>query len=50
MNTLTMRGTPRAILTLRYGAVHAQALTDKKPAPAAIPTPELRRLVARMVD
>ena len=55
MNTTNMRGTPRPKLSLRYGAVHAQqALTGRGPrAPrinAMIPTPELRRLVAKMVD
>ncbi len=50
MNTTTMRGTPRAKLSLRYGAVHAQALTGNAPMAAILPTNELRRIVASMVD
>ncbi|MBH1945201.1 hypothetical protein I5L01_13305 [Erythrobacter sp. YJ-T3-07] len=50
MNISNTRGTPRAKLSLRYGAVHARALTGKVPTPAIIPTPELRKIVATMVD
>ncbi|NCP20084.1 MAG: hypothetical protein GW855_13100 [Erythrobacter sp.] len=50
MNHSITRGSPRAKLSLRYGAVHARALAGTSPAGADIPTPELRRLVATMVD
>ena len=50
MNISNRRGTPRAKLSLRFGAFHAQALTGNGPKPAIIPTPELRQLVATMVD
>ena len=50
MNTMNLRGVPRTKLSLRYGAVHAQALAGKTPTAAQIPTTELRLLVATMVD
>ena len=50
MNSSNLRGNPRAKLSLRYGAVHAQALAGKTPTAAQIPTTELRLLVATMVD
>tara|TARA_B100000678_G_scaffold278572_1_gene273447 strand:- start:580 stop:732 length:153 start_codon:yes stop_codon:yes gene_type:complete len=50
MNISNTRGTPRTKLSLRYGAVHAQALMAEGPAGATVPTTELRRLVASMVD
>ena len=50
MNSSNLRGNPRAKLSLRYGAVHAQALLAEGPIDAIVPTTELRRLVATMVD
>ena len=50
MNTMNVRDASRPKLSLRYGAVHARALTGKVPTPATIPTPELRKIVATMVD
>ena len=50
MENMNLRGTPRAKLSLRYGAIHAKALKGESPATAIVPTSELRRLVATMVD
>lgn len=50
MKTTTLRDTSRPRLSLRYGAIHAQAITGTAPAAAQLPTHELRRLVERMVD
>ena len=50
MKTTTLRETSRPRLSLRYGAIHAQAITGKSPVAAELPTHELRRLVERMVD
>ena len=50
MNHSITRGAPRAKLSLRYGAIHAQALAGKSHMATNIPTPELQRLVATMVD
>lgn len=50
MNTTNMRANARPKLSLRYGAVHAQALMREDAKAAILPTTELRRLVASMVD
>ena len=50
MNNPNLRATPRAILSPRYGAAHSSATKGHLPVVAIIPTHELRRLVANMVD
>ncbi|MBX7482952.1 hypothetical protein [Qipengyuania qiaonensis] len=50
MNNSTARATPRDILSPRYGASHSLARNGNLPIAAMIPTLELRRLVATMVD
>lgn len=50
MNTNNVRANSRPKLSLRYGAVHAQTFTGEGPRTALLPTTELRRLVAKMVD
>ena len=50
MNNSTARATSRAILSPRYGASHSLARNGNLPIAAMIPTLELRRLVATMVD
>jgi hypothetical protein len=50
MNITNARTTARPKLSLRYGAIHAQALEGGRPKAAILPTIELRRLVATMVD
>jgi len=50
MNNTNAHATSRAILSPRYGASHAPARKGHLPVAAMIPTLELRRLVATMVD
>ena len=50
MNNSTARATSRDILSPRYGASHSPATKGHLPVVAMIPTLELRRLVATMVD
>ncbi|WP_156840595.1 hypothetical protein [Novosphingobium aquimarinum] len=50
MNYPNAHGTPRRQLSLRLGAIPARTLTNPAPIAAMIPTTELRRLVATMVD
>jgi hypothetical protein len=50
MNYTNAHGALRPQLSLRHGAIHARTLTDQTPIAAMIPTIELRRLVAMMVD
>ena len=50
MNNSNARTTARTILSPRYGAPHSLATRGHLPIAAMIPTLELRRLVATMVD
>lgn len=50
MNNRTARATSRDILSPRYGTSHSLARNENLPIAAMIPTLELRRLVATMVD
>ena len=49
MNCIDTRAKPRNTLSLRFGAGQSQA-SGKAPTPGIISVPELRRLVASMVD
>lgn len=50
MNNSTARATARATLSPRYGAAKSPATGHHVSAAMIIPAPELRRLVAAMVD
>lgn len=50
MNAMTLRDRSRIKLSPRYGAVHGLRLVEEQVAPHAMPTAELRRLVAMMID
>ena len=50
MNTLNLREIARPKLSLRYGAMHAQRAGRENANPEIMPTAELRRLVATMID
>lgn len=50
MNTMNLRDTSRPKLSLRYGAVHAQEAHRDRTKSSQMPTAELRRLVATMID
>lgn len=50
MNNSNARATSRATLSPRYGALNSLATKGHPPVAATIPTHELRRLVAAMVD
>ena len=50
MNALNLRAASRTKLSLRYGATHAQTMTAGRTGSTPVPTAELRRLVAAMVD
>ncbi len=47
---MNLREFARPKLTLRYDAVHAQRTDPERASPDLIPTAELRRLVAEMID
>ena len=50
MNTLNTRDTSRPKLSLRFGALHAQRAGRENANPGLMPTAELQRLVATMID
>lgn len=50
MNAMNMRDASRPKLSLRYGAIHAHHADRDRINPSPMPTAELRRLVATMID
>ena len=50
MNAMNLRDTSRPRLSLRYGAIHTQRADRDGTNPNPMPTAELRRLVATMID